>query len=90
MVGNILFIFGLIVSLGLGFIYFRDLGDVSQMIMRVKRKNMIRFIRHEYRYGHGHRIHLGNRQAAQRGKAADEKHDPFRRSAAQQNLCVGN
>ena len=49
MLGNILFIIGLVVSVGLGFIYFRDLGDVSQMVMRVKRRNMIRFIRHEYR-----------------------------------------
>ena len=49
MLGNILFIIGLVVSLCVGFIYFRDLGDVSQMVMRVKRRNMIRFIRHEYR-----------------------------------------
>jgi hypothetical protein len=49
MLGNILFSIGLIVAAGLGFIYFRDLGDVSQMIMRVKRENMIRFIRYEYR-----------------------------------------
>jgi hypothetical protein len=49
MLGNTLFLIGLVVSAGLGFFYFRDLGDVSQMIMRVERKNMIRFIRHEYR-----------------------------------------
>ena len=40
---------GLVAAIGVGFIYFRDLGDVSQMILRVKRKNMIRFIRNEYR-----------------------------------------
>jgi hypothetical protein len=34
-------------SLAIGFIYFRDLGDVTQMLMRVKRENMLRFIRHE-------------------------------------------
>jgi hypothetical protein len=49
MLGNILFLIGLFVAVGVGFIYFRDLGDVSQMIMRVKRRNMIRFIRNEYR-----------------------------------------
>jgi hypothetical protein len=49
MLGTLLFLIGLIVALGIGFFYFRDLGDVSQMVMRVKRKDMIRFIRHEYR-----------------------------------------
>ncbi|MTI02187.1 DUF3179 domain-containing (seleno)protein [Roseibium sp. RKSG952] len=49
MVGNLVFALGLIVSLGIGFVYFRDLGDVSQMLLKVKRKNMLRFIRHEYR-----------------------------------------
>ncbi len=39
---------GLAVAVGIGFAYFRDLGDASQMFLRVKRKNMIRFIRHEY------------------------------------------
>ena len=33
----------------IGFIYFRDLGDVSQMLFKVKRKNMLWFIRNEYR-----------------------------------------
>ncbi|WP_170403163.1 DUF3179 domain-containing (seleno)protein [Ruegeria arenilitoris] len=49
MVGNILFVLGMIVSLGIGFVYFRDLGDISQMLLKVKRQNMVRFIRHEYR-----------------------------------------
>jgi hypothetical protein len=48
-VGSILFALGLVISLGIGFVYFRDLGDVSQMVLTVKRKNMVRFIRHEYR-----------------------------------------
>ncbi len=49
MLGNTLFFIGLVVAAVVGFAYFRDLGDVSQMIMRVKRENMIRFIRYEYR-----------------------------------------
>ncbi len=49
MVGDILFVIGLLVSLPIGALYFRDLGDVTQMFLRVKRKNMHRFIRHEYR-----------------------------------------
>ena len=49
MVWTSLFWIGLLVSVGIGLVYFRDLGDVSQMILKVKRKNMIRFIRNEYR-----------------------------------------
>jgi hypothetical protein len=49
MLGNVLFWLGLGVSLVIGFLYFRDLGDVSQMLIRVKRENMLRFIRNEYR-----------------------------------------
>ena len=49
MFGNILFAASLIVALGIGYLYFRDLGDVSQMLISVKRENMIRFIRNEYR-----------------------------------------
>jgi hypothetical protein len=49
MLGNTLFLIGLVVAAGVGFVYFRDLSDVSQMIIRVKRENMIRFIRNEYR-----------------------------------------
>lgn len=49
MLGNTLFLIGLVVATGVGFAYFRDLGDVSQMIMKVKRENLKRFIRNEYR-----------------------------------------
>jgi hypothetical protein len=49
MLGDILFWPVLVVSLAIGLVYFRDLGDVSQMLLKVKRKNMIRFIRNEYR-----------------------------------------
>ena len=49
MLANLIFYIGLAVSLGIGFVYFRDLGDVSQMLLKVKRENMIRFIRNEYR-----------------------------------------
>lgn len=50
MLANFLFYIGLIVSLTIGFMYFRDLGDVSQMVLKVKRNNMIRFIRNENAY----------------------------------------
>jgi hypothetical protein len=46
---NILFATSLFVALVIGFLYFRDLGDVSQMFISVKRENMVRFIRNEYR-----------------------------------------
>ena len=36
------------ISAVIGFIYFRDLGDVTQLVLKVKRNNMLRFIRHEY------------------------------------------
>ena len=49
MLGNTLFVTGLLIAVGLGFVYFRDLGDVSQMVLRVKHINMVRFIRNEYR-----------------------------------------
>ncbi|MEH6550538.1 MAG: DUF3179 domain-containing (seleno)protein [Pseudomonadales bacterium] len=39
----------LAVATGAGFIYFRDLGDVSQAILTVHRKNMIFAIRNEYK-----------------------------------------
>ena len=47
MIAAIIFWIGLVVSIGIGFVYFRDLGDVSQMVLKVKRENMLRFIRHE-------------------------------------------
>lgn len=49
MVANSLFYIGLVATLAIGLLYFRDLGDVSQMVVRVKRANMVRFIRNEYR-----------------------------------------
>ncbi len=49
MLASLLFYLGLIVSLGIGFVYFRDLGDISQMVLKVKRENMVRFIRNENR-----------------------------------------
>jgi len=50
MIWNLLFWLGLAISLGIGAIYFRDLGDVSQMVLKVKRRDMIRFIRNEYKF----------------------------------------
>ncbi len=47
MIVTIVFWISLLVSTGIGFVYFRDLGDVSQMVIKVKRENMLRFIRHE-------------------------------------------
>ena len=49
MIGHILFAIGLVIALLIGFSYFRDLGDISQMVMKVKRQNTLRFIRNEYR-----------------------------------------
>lgn len=49
MIGTVLFWAGLMISLVIGFIYFRDLGDVVQMIMKVKREDTARFIRNEYK-----------------------------------------
>ncbi|WP_127113949.1 DUF3179 domain-containing (seleno)protein [Shimia sediminis] len=49
MLGNLLFYVGLLVSCGIGFVYFRDLGDISQMLLKVKRENTVRFIKHEYK-----------------------------------------
>ncbi|MEH6471593.1 MAG: DUF3179 domain-containing (seleno)protein [Halopseudomonas sp.] len=37
----------LVISTAVSYIYFRDLGDVTQVILGVKRKNMIFAIRHE-------------------------------------------
>ncbi|MDV7145665.1 DUF3179 domain-containing (seleno)protein [Tropicimonas sp. TH_r6] len=50
MLANLLFYAGLAVSLTIGFMYFRDLGDVVQMILKVKRENMARFIRYEKQF----------------------------------------
>ena len=50
MIGSLLFYASLVVSIVIGLLYFRDLGDVSQMVLRVKRENMHRFIRKEYTF----------------------------------------
>lgn len=50
MFASLIFWLSLIVSLVIGFVYFRDLGDVSQMLLKVKRENMVRFIRNEYKW----------------------------------------
>ena len=49
LLADIMFWLAFTVAFVIGFLYFRDLGDVSQMLLKVKRKNMIRFIRNEYR-----------------------------------------
>ena len=41
MLGSVLFWLGLAIALAIGLIYFRDLGDVSQMLISVKLKNML-------------------------------------------------
>ena len=43
MFADILFYVGLLDSMGISFLYFRDLGDVSQMVLKVKREDTIRF-----------------------------------------------
>lgn len=53
MVANIVFSLGLLISLGIGLIYFRDLGDIPQLFIKTKRANVDRFIRNEYRYVFG-------------------------------------
>lgn len=49
MVWEFAFWLGLILSLVAGFFYFRELGDLSQMFFRIRRANLVRVIRHEYR-----------------------------------------
>jgi len=48
-VATSLYWISLAISGYIGYIYFRDLGDVTQMVMKVKRSNMLWFIRHEYK-----------------------------------------
>jgi hypothetical protein len=48
MISNVVFAVSFVISGTIGFLYFRDLGDATQMLIRVKRANMTRFIRHEY------------------------------------------
>ncbi len=47
MLSTVLFWSALVACLGLGFVFFRDLGDVSQMLLKVKRSHMLRAVRHE-------------------------------------------
>ena len=47
---DILFGVGFLIAAVIGFMYFRDLGDVAQMLIKVRRANMVRFIRHEYHF----------------------------------------
>lgn len=49
MLANIVFAAGFLVSTVIGYMYFRDLGDVAQLVLKVKRSNMVRFIENEYR-----------------------------------------
>lgn len=49
MIWQIAFWAGLSVSLVFGFFYFRELGDISQMFFRIKRRNLVLVIRHEYK-----------------------------------------
>lgn len=49
MIGDIVFWMGIAIALPIGALYFRDLGDVTQMLLRVKRKDLNFFIRNEGR-----------------------------------------
>lgn len=49
MIWEVTFWFGLALSLVAGFFYFRELGDISQMFFRIKRRNLVWVIRHEYK-----------------------------------------
>ncbi|WP_068113406.1 DUF3179 domain-containing (seleno)protein [Tropicimonas marinistellae] len=50
MIGSLLFYAGLLISLTIGLLYFRDLGDIPQLVMKTKRVNVDRFIRNEYQF----------------------------------------
>lgn len=50
MLAELLFYAAIIVSLAVGLIYFRDLGDIPQLLIKTKRANVDRFIRNEYRF----------------------------------------
>ena len=49
LVWQLVFYAALLISAAIGWLYFRDLGDVTQMVLKVKRENTLRFIRNEYR-----------------------------------------
>lgn len=46
---TILYWIALGISAVIGFMYFRDLGDATQLLLKVKRENMLWFIRNEYK-----------------------------------------
>ena len=48
MLANLIFAAGFLVATVIGYRYFRDLGDLAQLVLKVKRSNMIRFIENEY------------------------------------------
>lgn len=50
MLADIIFGLGLLVSVAVGLLYFRDLGDIPQLLIKTKRANVDRFIRNEYRF----------------------------------------
>lgn len=47
---EVLFYLGLVAAVGIGFLYFRDLGDIPQLFVKTKRSNVDRFIRKEYQF----------------------------------------
>ena len=49
MIWELIFWTGIVLPQAVGVVYFRDLGDVPQMVLKVKRENVLRLIRHEYR-----------------------------------------
>ncbi|SDL76869.1 hypothetical protein [Aliiruegeria lutimaris] len=50
MIGYLLFYAGLLISLIIGLLYFRDLGDIPQLVIKTKRVNVDLFIRNEYQF----------------------------------------
>lgn len=50
MLPEVLFYLATFVSLLIAIVYFRDLGDIPQLLMSTKRANVDRFIRNEYRF----------------------------------------
>ncbi|MEX0285661.1 MAG: DUF3179 domain-containing (seleno)protein [Paracoccaceae bacterium] len=47
---TLLFYLCLFITVGIALLYFRDLGDIPQLVMKTKRANVDRFIRNEYRF----------------------------------------
>jgi hypothetical protein len=50
MLSELVFYLGMFVALAIGLVYFRDLGDIPQLLIKTKRTNVDRFIRNEYRF----------------------------------------